>query len=202
MICTCMSTSCDLNVKLASTFHSCLIQIFESQNKSWPYQHVTQVVWAGAEAAGLRVFRTAGARVQKGARVQTVRHASHAGKLLQEVSGHAHGLRGQIAWRLPKDATEGTVQNTEHWRKRRNAPIQGLLRGHAISESSAQEATAICLLRLFFYRISKLQKMDFVLNLQIDPSGDTLNCFLKFVSSLQLDEQSKENWVLCWICRL
>lgn len=76
------------------------------------YQHVTEMVRARTEATGLRVFRTAGARVQKGARVQTVCHASHAGELLQEVSSHAHGLRGQVAWGLPKDTTERAVQYT------------------------------------------------------------------------------------------
>ena len=77
-----------------------------------PYQHVAEVVRARAEAAGLRVFGTAGAGVQEGAGVQPVCHASHARELLQEVSSHAHGLWGQVAWGLPKDATERTVQYT------------------------------------------------------------------------------------------
>lgn len=79
------------------------------------HQHVAEVVRARAEAAGLRVLRTAGARVQKGAGVQAVCHASHAGELFQEVRSQAHGLRGQVARRFPKKATEGTVQQTEHW---------------------------------------------------------------------------------------
>ena len=76
------------------------------------YQHVTEVVRARAESTGLRVLRTAGARVQEGGGFQSGCDAGHAGKLLQEVSGHAHGLGGQVAWGLPEDATEGTVQNT------------------------------------------------------------------------------------------
>lgn len=67
-----------------------------------------------AEAAGLRVFRTAGARVQKGAGVWSVRHACNARKLLQEVCRHAHRIVGQVARWLLKEAAEGTVQNAEH----------------------------------------------------------------------------------------
>lgn len=70
------------------------------------------MVRARTEAAGLRVFRTAGARVQEGAGVQAVCHAGHAGELLQEVSSHAHGLRRQVARGLPQYATEGAVQYT------------------------------------------------------------------------------------------
>lgn len=83
---------------------------------AFPYQHVTQVVRAGAEAARLRVFGAAGAGVEEGAGVQPVGHASHARELLQEVGRHAHGLRGQVAGGLPQDAAEGAVQDTEHWR--------------------------------------------------------------------------------------
>lgn len=77
------------------------------------YQHVTEVIWARAKAAG--VFRTAGARVQEGAGVQAVCHPCYAWEFLQKVSSHAHGLVGQIPWGLPEDATEGAVQHTQHW---------------------------------------------------------------------------------------
>lgn len=78
-----------------------------------PYQHVTEVVRARAEAAGLGVFRAAGARVQ------AVRgHASHAVKLGQEVCSHALRLGGQVARRLSDDAAEGAAGYSQHWRNK------------------------------------------------------------------------------------
>lgn len=73
------------------------------------------MVRARAEAAGLRVFGAAGARVQEGAGVQAVGHASHAVELGQEVCSHALRLGGQVARRLPDDAAEGAVGYSQHW---------------------------------------------------------------------------------------
>lgn len=168
---------------------------------SWPYQHVTEVVWARAEAAGLRVFRTAGARVQKGARVQTVCNASHAGELLQEVSSHAHGLRGQVAWGLPKDAAEGTVQYIQHWRNRTFTPFLVLLR--PISELSGQVVLAISPLSLLDVckGMTKLKKSGCVCwisrAISICQETSMLNCFLKFYLFCNWVIKSKESWVLC-----
>lgn len=79
----------------------------------FPYQHVTEVVRARAEAAGLGVLGAAGARVQ------AVRgHASHAVKLGQEVCSHALRLGGQVARRLSDDAAEGAAGHPQHWRNK------------------------------------------------------------------------------------
>lgn len=85
------------------------------------------MVRARAEAAGLRVFRAARSRVQKGARVQAVCHASHAVELGQEVCGHALGLWGQVARWLPEDAAEGAVGYTQHWRKTTGSEFVAIL---------------------------------------------------------------------------
>lgn len=86
----------------------------------FPYQHVTEVVRARAEATGLRVFGAAGARVQ------AVRgHASHAVKLGQEVCSHALRLGGQVARRLPDDAAEGAAGYSQHWRNKMGEAISG-----------------------------------------------------------------------------
>lgn len=70
------------------------------------------MVRARAEAAGLRVFGAAGARVQA-----VRRHASHAVELGQEVRSHALRLGGQVARRLPNDAAEGAAGYSQHWRE-------------------------------------------------------------------------------------